>query len=942
MKNGGMNLIKLLNVFILIIVLQSTLSAATIKGVVTDKQSGEPLIGVAVEVDGTSKYELTGLDGSYKLKGLSPGSYTITAGNYIGYEDVSKSVELESEDDDIELNFVLSDETYELEGVNINVELDRESESVARLDEKNSDNVVNIVSSKTIEASPDITVANVAQRVSGVSLERSNTGDGQHAIVRGIDKRYNYTLVNGVKIPSPENDNRFVPLDIFPSDMLERLVVTKALTPDMEGDAIGGVVDMKLKNAPRDFTLKLNVGTGFNTMFFDRDYVDFNRSVVNMQSPRMANADPNYRATIDDFPLDNANHQAQSAMPFNQIYGLSLGQRFGEKKQLGVIVAASHQQTFRGSESDFFSLATDDETNLPSLRNVTTATRSVRQQRSGFHIKSDYKFNKNNKLELYAAYIRLAESETRTMVDTALRLSRSGPGTGRIEQWIRTRQRISNIYTSNLSGEHNLHDNFSLDWSTVVSSATYDDPDMAEFMTISERRTSSTTESGFRQTDWTYDNTNHRGFFRRWRGNSDTDLAGYLNLSYRPEIFGKKVLFKTGGMHRYKERENYFDRYRLGPTNPSNQQWDGDVNNNTFSVANPGGTLNHALNYELTEHVTGLYAMSKFMLTDKLQVLGGARIELTNMQWISNAPSNVSGRIGEIDYAEVLPSLHLKYMLNDKQNLRASYFESISRQGYLEIIPYSFYEEDQFRQAGNPFLQHAYARNVDLRYEMFPRSSEQFMVGTFLKQIENPIETGVVEIPEFGSGFFLQPRNFGTVTNYGIEFDFVKYYNAFGVRANYTYTQSEITTPKIERFRNEDGDLTSRNVDQTRPLQGQSAHLGNISALYKNNKSGTDAQLSFVYTGRRIAIVSPFKDNDQWQRAFLQLDFSIDQKITKGLVGYCKITNLLNTPYVLEIPASNEIAARQEPHLQEDSDRVLSRYDIFQRTVLIGLRYSLQ
>jgi outer membrane receptor for ferrienterochelin and colicin len=115
------------------------------------------------------------------------------------------------------------------------------TEASARATERNAMNVMNVISAREIEFSPDVTVANVVQRVSGVSLERSSSGDGQHAIVRGMDKRYNYTLVNGIKIPSPDPKNRYVPLDIFPSELLDRLEVTKALTPSMEGDAIGGL-----------------------------------------------------------------------------------------------------------------------------------------------------------------------------------------------------------------------------------------------------------------------------------------------------------------------------------------------------------------------------------------------------------------------------------------------------------------------------------------------------------------------------------------------------------------------------------------------------------------------------------------------------------------------------------------------------------------------------
>lgn len=911
------------------------LVGSDIRGLVSDKNTGEPLIGVVVQVEALEKSAITGLDGSYVIRDIAPGEHQLRV-SYLGYR--TKTIDFLVADSGGEVNrdIGLEVEDRVLGEVVVTSRAIQNTEYSARASERIAPNVINVVSSQNIELSPDVTVANVVQRVSGVSLERNHTGDGQYAIMRGMDKRYNYSLVNGVKIPSPDNNNRYVPLDIFPADLLDRMEVTKSMTPDMEADAIGGVVDMKLRDAPEDPMLNINVGTGFNTMFFDRDFVSFDRSNVDRKSPKMRNGE-DYRATVEDFPLESVQHERESSIPFYQVYGLSAGQRFGQRQRLGVVAAFSHQNTARGSESDFFHFSTDRETNLPVLDNALTATRSTRSTRTGVHLKADYRLDSDNTLSFYTSYMDLQERETRTMVDTALQLARSGPGTGRVEQWIRTRQRISNIFTNNLQGEHKIGRNFGLDWSAVYSEATYDDPDMAEFMVISERRRNE--DGSFRQTDWVYDNTNHRGFFRRWLGNSDRDLAGYLNLEYKPQLFGQEVLFKVGGMYRNKERENYFDRYRLG-TSPTFQVYEGDVRDNTFNVV-INGSPNNVLNYELTEDVLGVYAMGRFRLFDRLQVLTGLRYENTEMSWESNAPATVEGRDGKIEYDELLPHLHLKFELDERQNIRASYFESMSRQGYFEVIPYNFYEEDQFREAGNPNLRHAYARNVDLRYEFFPGRLDQLMIGAFWKEIQNPIETAVVRREDLSNRLFLTPQNFGTASNVGLEVDLVKYFNRFGVRGNYTFTNSEITSSKIVQFRDEEGSLASRVEDQTRPLQGQSRHLGNLSLLYKNQRTGTDLQLAMVYTGRRIAYISAFKDNDQWQRAFTQLDFSLDQRIIPGLVAYIKVNNILNTPFELEIPASNEKAAAAEPHLQPDEHRVLSRSDLFHRTVLVGVRYSI-
>jgi TonB-dependent receptor len=414
--------------------------------------------------------------------------------------------------------------------------------------------------------------------------------------------------------------------------------------------------------------------------------------------------------------------------------------------------------------------------------------------------------------------------------------------------------------------------------------------------------------------------------------NRDQDIAGYANLSYSPEIFNIPWVFTVGGMFRHKNRDSNFDEYLLR-TMPIMQEWSGSVYDASFTLFNTLGTPTDPLNYMCMENVGAGYGMFRFDLK-KLQVMGGARIESTYFEWESNAPATVKGKTGNISYIDVLPSIHFKYMPTDKQNIRLTYFSSISRPSFYEVIPYEINEED-FRERGNPFLKRTSANNIDLRYERFSNFLDKIMVGLFYKRIEDPIESALAIQ---GQTIYMQPNNFGIAQNMGIEVDFTKYIRNFGVRLFYTYTNSQITTTKIVRFRDDDGNLTSREEDQTRPLQGQSAHISNVSLLYKNQKWGTDIQLAGVYTGRRIISVSPYLDNDIWQKGFVQLDLSIEQRIWKDLTIYIKINNLLNTPMQADILLPNTFNAEQAPYL-DASKSVRVREDFYGQTYLIGLKY---
>src|ERR1700744_3510651 len=164
--------------------------------------------------------------------------------------------------------------------------------------------IVDIVPEETIEWSSDLSIADVTRRVGGLSVTTDNSGQSDHTIIRGMDPRYNYTLVDGVKIPSPGDRSRYIPLSVFPAHMVQRVDVYKNLTPDMEGDPIGGVVNMVLRNAPEEPFFKVRLASGYNQTFFDQSYLAFDNHVVQKKSPYELHGS-GYYATGQDFSKAN-------------------------------------------------------------------------------------------------------------------------------------------------------------------------------------------------------------------------------------------------------------------------------------------------------------------------------------------------------------------------------------------------------------------------------------------------------------------------------------------------------------------------------------------------------------------------------------------------------------------------------------------------------------
>ncbi|WP_075603661.1 TonB-dependent receptor [Saccharicrinis aurantiacus] len=901
-----------------------------VKGLVLDK-GNEPLIGATVQLSGTLKGTVVGFDGSFKLGGLEPGKHTINI-SFMGYKEQVHVINIPFDEDIV----IILDEDDQMVGeVVVTGTMAKKTATSARATERMASKVVNVVSAQTIELSPDLDVANVVKRISGVSLERNNSGDGQYAIVRGMDKRYNYTLVNGVKIPSPDNKNRYVPLDIFPSDLMDRLEVTKALTPDMEGDAVGGAINLVMKDAPDKFEGQFNMSVGGNTLFnADNPFMSWDQSGMMQSPPTWSGAN---RATDGDFSVSHMKNQYQNYVP-NIIAGGSIGDRFFDDK-LGVIVAASYQQTARGSESTWYQTGMQTN-NSTRLDNMEERNYSQLQKRAGVHNKIDLRINPNHKLNWYNAFVYLRNDQVRDVTRTRTWGSYDPINGNAGEMSFNTRYRstIQQIFNSTLSGEHRVADKVVIDWSGVYSKATNDIPDNLRFSRSGEMNNWVVSPERIAEIN---------ALRRRWDKNDDQDIAMYANITMNPDVsFATKSEFKFGGLVRYKDRTNDYESFTFSAGNRALVQgvdWN-DITDVDWKMNGNGSGVTASPNtYNSHENIKAAYGQFLFDINDRLEIVGGVRMEHTDIGYFLPNPTMENEDNNEVEmnetYMDFLPSIHFKYKLDKNQNIRASYFKSVIRPGFAEFVPISNTDtEDDWEERGNPNVQRTIGHNLDLRYEFFPSGLDKFMIGGFYKQLIDPIEYALNR-----TAGYIMPDNFGTATNWGIELDVVKYFRNFGISGNYTYTNSEITTDKSYYTRVDPDDSSSDLIlatrEETRSLQGQAAHIGNLSLLYKDSKRGLDIQLASVYTGDRIHSLSAFYKNDMWQRGFWQLDFSAEKKIGNVTV-YTKLYNLLNNAYEIEIRQPITSDQAMFPQQGETGDNVLVRQDFYGRQFLIGLKYK--
>ena len=670
------------------------------------------------------------------MRNLAGGEYEIIV-RYIGYKEVQKKITL-NENEVLLLDFKLVEENLNLTNVDVFGTLNKEEETASRLSEKNADNIINVISARAMEKSPDINAANVLQRMSGITIQRTNGGEGGYAIIRGMEPRYNNTLVNGIKIASPDDKNRFVPLDIVPSDLLKRIEVTKSLLPNMEGDAIGGTVNMVMKDAPDTLVLKLTSSVGYSQIFLDKKYDSFDRSVISHKSPN-ENHSPDYEVQPGDFSRNNLKLNPVQASP-NFTAGITYGRRFYRSK-LGFIISGNAQSQYRGIESEFNTVSPDS---INVIRKSNTATRvySSHQTNYGLVTHVDYRFNQNNRLGIHNVLLYSDYAEYRFSVDTTLQGdSRTVPGTGLVNYNTRTFTNHQLVENLKLEGSHNFSPSLALDWAGVYSQASKKAPDRAE-LPVQFRL----------QNDPAHTPTpfyiSLPGISRIWQHNDDKDYTALFNLTRHQLLVGNVIEVKIGGLYRAKSRFNLQNRYILRPLQDSVTKakviYTG-IDSADWTIYNPAGTYDEDVNnYTANEKVAAGYFQRKIEIS-KLQILAGIRFENTHQYFKTKAITTVTGQItaADINYFDALPGIHFKYRLTSKQNLRISYFKSISRPNYYELVP-SIQRGSEFNSVGNPRLKHAVADNVDVRYEWYPDPESQWQAGVFYKKILNLIEYGLV------------------------------------------------------------------------------------------------------------------------------------------------------------------------------------------------------
>jgi hypothetical protein len=872
-----------------------------ILGRILQASSAKPVTNAHVAIDG-GRSTLSDLNGRFILQSVPAGTVDLTV-QALGYATKTVTGVEVPESDVVSLDITLEEQAIEVEGIRVSAERERGSNAFLLEERRTADAMIDAVGSMEISWRPDSDAADVAQRMTGVTVS-----DGKYVYVRGLGERYSQTTLNGSSLPSPEPEREVVPLDLFPSGFLESLQTQKSYTPDLAADFSGGSVQIRTRDFPSRFVGKLSVSTSANTesQFKDgflrygrggmdwlgmddgfRDQPEVIRDIMgDVRSGQRLPSDPDQLIAIGESlrQMDQAFAPHPGSTPLNRSFDLSIGGRAGisDGSELGYFFAGTYSDSYkiRTSETErkWRAEAFREGTAELSTPNVdydfTRGTRSVSWGTIG---NLAYKPSPNHQISLKTTVNLNTDDEARIYVGEN---SEDIGGDIRSER-ARFVERL--MAWGQLSGEHLTVLDSRVDWRLTGARATRDEPLLRE--TIYKRDTQS---GEFRLLDFT---ESARYFHSDL---VDDDLSAELDWAVPFPFFGRVAEVKIGGA--YRTRERGFGARRLNWRFLGNtiQDLDAALASGEIVAGSPSTANEFAIDevvepgdvYDATDDRAAGYAMLDIPVTDRLQAVVGARVESYSLGLISR-----DSTLKDLEQTDVAPAVNLVYSLADDIKLRGAVSRTLDRPEFRELAPFQFTEATSLRQLkGNPNLTPAEITSADLRLDWFFGLGEMISFGGFYKEMTAPIEQ--VFIAAASSAYSFQNAESATV--WGLEADlqlglgrFASLLQDLSLQANYSRIESEVTVRAEGIF---------QPTNLKRPLEGQAPYVINAGLAYAGG-SGVEAGLFFNRFGQRLTAAGGSGLPDIYEQPRNALDASFGFPIRSGLRGKIKGTNLLDAEY---------------------------------------------
>lgn len=878
----------------------------TIRGRIIDA-SKQTLPGASIYIENLRTGVTSDVNGYYTFSNLNPGTYTIKI-SYVGYSPVEMKITIPA-GKTLEKDVVLN-EGLELQEVVVGGAFQGQRRAINS--QKNSLGITNVVSADQVGKFPDSNIGDALKRISGINVQYDQ-GEARFGQVRGTSADLSSVTINGNRIPSAEGDTRNVQLDLIPADMIQTIEVNKVVTPDMDGDAIGGSINLVTKNSPYKRTITATAGSGYNWI----------------------------------------SEKAQLNL------GFTYGDRFFNDK-LGIMLSASYQNAPSGSDDVEFVWDTDSKGTI-CLTDYQIRQYYVTRERQSYSAALDWDINANHKLFFKGIFNNRNDWENRyrlTLKDLNKDVNKKKEGVvadNKASVRLQTKAGSPNNRNARLErqrtmdftlgGEH-LFGKLSMDWNASYARASEERPNERYLgyelkkqnfdIDLSDiRRPYASAQAG--STLILNNDFSLQELTEQQEDIVEKDLKFSMNFKlplvkgfYSNQLrFGAKVVdkskdkdlefydyepvdekaFNSNSFSNTSEqnRNGYMpgEKYKAGTF--ISKEYVGGLDLNNSSLFNKTENLEElAGEYKARETVTAGYLRFDQNFGKKLSAMVGLRLENTHLKYNGRKltlnddgdPESLTVTPDVKDsYLNILPSVLLKYNVNEDFKIRGSFTETLSRPKYSALIPnVNVNNKDSELTLGNPELKPTTSFNFDLSADYYFKSVGLVSIGIYYKDINDFIVTQTVRGYEYeGNSYdkFMQPRNAGDANLLGVE---VGYQRDFGFIAptlkcvgfygTYTYTHS-----KVNNF-----NFTGRENEKDLKLPGSPEHTANASLYFE--KGGLNVRLSYNFASDFIDEMGESAFYDRYYDKVNYMDVNASYTFGKKLrtTFYAEANNLLNQP----------------------------------------------
>ncbi|MBN1981612.1 MAG: TonB-dependent receptor [Chitinivibrionales bacterium] len=909
----------------------SAFGTASISGMVIDKESAAGLPGsrILIRNKKNSYTAISTSQGSFFITAIEPGTYAVSAA-LSGYtEQIITNVALVKGEVRKTDFLMIKSGVTEFGRMTVRTVALQNTEAAVLKERQAAFTVTDGISAAEISKSGAGNANDAMKRVIGVT-----TSEGRYVNIRGLGERFVNTTLNGSSIPSPDPDKRIVPFDLFPSNLIDKIVIFKTFSPDQIGTFAGGSVDIQTKTLPDSFVTSLSVSTGVNPAVLGADKIlsykggktdwlgidDGTRKLPDFVANLPADSLPAFSSMLkknsgksqllDRYSrsFNNYFYQRRTSGYPNIGVSYALGNRFSLfERPLGCLLSVTYSNSLQhyenGIKNDFEYGGNADSTSGLRPMKLFSDTKTTKTVLFGGVSQAHYSYRKDHSIGLTELYVRNGEDQTEFISGKYYPNIVARVFENRMQLFTERELNSLQIVSKN---RFNLPFAIDLVSKGTLTNTMQNQPDQRVFKCDRVNTESKNADSLDYQINSSLYNYPIR-FFRTLKESGPTanvDATIYLTDSARPDFSLKagfcmsqrlrelktkfyvlnqdeKIFTKFGG-----DFEKFMDMQNVGiigfdTTNPAVKKSIFGLYYQEYGVPSS--------NYSAESFNAAWYAMFNWRFFDRIIAMLGVRHEQSVMMLENQKDSIQYAK----NFSSFLPAFSIITELNPRMNIRAVYGRTLALPTIREVAPFA--SEDVAKmvmEIGNRYLDKCTIDNYDLRWELFQQMNDLVALSAFYKRILNPIEYVIVEKD---GQYTYQNVNKCDLLGSEIEARFsleraVPALSGFRLGCNMAYVVSRINRSWTELTNIQKFD---KDVEPTRPLNQQSPYVVNIECTYDNKKVGNSIGLFYNVIGPRINSVSLSRAPDVYEQPFHSVDLLVSKKIAFGISTSMKVTNLL-------------------------------------------------